>query len=87
MGVLGNMTSEQIQLSADLARRLADAETRIAFQEDSLQTLSEQLFQQQQLTDQLQRSLQVVYQQLRDIRDVSNQPQNPSPGDEKPPHY
>jgi SlyX protein len=73
--------------NAELESRLADAEARIAFQEDSLQTLSDQLAHQQQLTDQLQRSVQMLYIELRDRRDESGHALNGQAAEEKPPHY
>ena len=81
------MTTKDENLAlSDMARRLADAEMRLTFQEDSLQVLSDQLAFQQQLGDQLQRSLQMIYQQLRDRQDDTDQ-QNSASADEKPPHY
>lgn len=77
----------QNQPCTEIESRLADAEARLAFQEDSLQTLSDQLAYQQQLTDQLQRSLQIIYQQLRDMRDESGTLASIQPPDETPPHY
>lgn len=73
--------------NVELDSRLADAEARIAFQEDSLQVLSDQLAHQQQLTDQLQRSVQMLYMAIRDQRDESGLASNGQSTEEKPPHY
>lgn len=66
--------------------RLADLEMRIAFQEDAMQILSEQLAHQQSLSEQQQHMLQSVYRQLIELRTTSedNVPQEMQ---EKPPHY
>lgn len=66
----------------DLHERLADLEIRQAFQDDSLQTLSDVVARQQRQIDQLQKQLEMLGQRLQEqqhqFREVPNEP---------PPHY
>ena len=61
-------------------QRLIDLETRIAFQEDSIQALSDELYRQQKEMDRLQQLCNLMLQQLQ-------QGTSSEPIDEKPPHY
>jgi len=62
--------------------RLADLEIRQAFQDDTVQTLSDIIAEQQQQIDQLKRQLERLDQRMQDqqseFADVANEP---------PPHY
>ncbi|HVK98876.1 MAG TPA: SlyX family protein [Dongiaceae bacterium] len=63
--------------------RLIELETRVAFQEHSLQQLSDEMYRQQKQIERLDRLCQVLLQQLQDVSTAL-------PGktqDEKPPHY
>lgn len=64
--------------------RLIDLESRFAFQEISIQELSDALYQQQQRIDQLTEKL-AQFQII--IRDMSSPNQHSAGGHEKPPHY
>lgn len=70
-----------------LASRLAELETRLAFQEDALQTLSEQLAHQQALTTQQQKMMQWLYEQWQEMHEASTSAGNNELPQEKPPHY
>ena len=63
--------------------QLVELETRLAFQEDSIQQLSDQVYQQQQQIDRLEKLVKQLLDQTREIMAAS-------PGetvDERPPHY
>ncbi len=70
-----------------LQARVEELETRLAFQEDTLQTLSDQLAHQQDVIEQQQQQLQLLYSQLRDMRDTRSPEGDSEPAMEKPPHY
>lgn len=71
----------------NLQLRVDELETRLAFQEDTLQALSEQLAHQQSVTEQQQQMLQVLYRQLRDVQDASSADGAAPSSQERPPHY
>ncbi len=65
-------------------RRLEELETKIAYQEDTIQQLNEVLGRQQKQIDQLEISCQFLINRLRESDEIS------APGnevDERPPHY
>ena len=65
--------------------RLIEIETKLAFQEDTIQALNEVVCRQQQQIEQLVATLALLidrYQQLSGEQTVGNKPV-----DEKPPHY
>lgn len=64
-------------------QRLIDLETRIAFQEDSIQALSDEIYRQQKELDRLQQLCSIMLQRLQDVS--AGGPTGPV--DEKPPHY
>ena len=64
-------------------QRLIDLETRIAFQEDSIQALSDEIYRQQKELDRLQQLCNLMLQQLQDVSGGGPT----GPVDEKPPHY
>lgn len=70
-----------------LQLRVDELETRLAFQEDTLQALSEQLAHQQSVTEQQQQMLQALYAQLRDVQDTSSSDGAAPASQERPPHY
>lgn len=64
-------------------QRLTDLESRIAFQEDSIQALSDELWRQQKELERLQQLCTLMLQQMQESGGG-----NPGqPLDEKPPHY
>jgi len=64
-------------------QRLIDLETRIAFQEDAIQDLSDVLYRQQQQLDRLEQMCNLILQRLQDLPAGSGG----NGGDERPPHY
>ena len=70
-----------------LQLRIDELETRLSFQEDTLQTLNEQLAHQQSVTEQQQQMLQALYAQLRDVQDASGADGAAPASQERPPHY
>jgi SlyX protein len=84
---MSSNTPTQDLLLSELLQRLADAESRIAFQEDTLQILGDQLAHQQQLGARLQTSLQLLYRQIQDLQHDGNTDINILGEDESPPHY
>lgn len=64
-------------------QRLIDLETRIAFQEDSIQALSDELYRQQKALEHLQQLCNLMLQRLQELS--AGGPSGPV--DEKPPHY
>lgn len=75
------MTTQPITQQYD--QRLIDLETRIAFQEDSIQALSDEIYRQQKELDRLQQLCSIMLQRLQDVS--TGGPTGPV--DEKPPHY
>jgi uncharacterized coiled-coil protein SlyX len=76
-----------VTITAGLAARIDTLEASLAFQEDALQALGQQLAYQQSVIEQQQRMLQTVYSQLKDVRASSDQEGSPQDVQEKPPHY
>lgn len=64
--------------------RLADLETKVAFQDDLVESLNRIVAAQQQQIDLLQQQVQLLYDQLRSLS-PSNVAGNAE--DERPPHY
>jgi SlyX protein len=65
--------------------RLTDLESKVAFQDDLLESLNRIVVEQQQQIDMLQQQVRLLYDQLRSLA-----PSNidvPSAGEERPPHY
>ena len=66
-----------------LAERLAELEARLTFSDDLLDELNRIVFRQQEMIDRLQRELRA----LQQIVASAATGEQPSPGDEIPPHY
>lgn len=64
-------------------QRLIDLETRIAFQEDAIQDLSDVLYRQQQQLDRLEQMCTLILQRMQDLPAAGGS----NGGDERPPHY
>lgn len=64
--------------------RLNDLETRVAFQDDLLETLNAIVAQQQQQLDLMQREIRLLYEQIKTLSpsDIAG-----SNEQERPPHY
>ena len=64
-------------------KRITELETKLAYQEDTLQTLNDIVYQQQQQIDQLQKTCKHLLERIRCLPDPDNEIQI----DETPPHY
>jgi len=62
--------------------QLIDIETKIAFQEDTLQELNELIYQQQRQIDQLEAAFKSLANRINEVLETV-----PEHRDEKPPHY
>lgn len=66
-----------------MQEKIIDIETRMAFQDDTIQELSDVIYRQQKQIDQLEKSVQLLLDKVQDLT-------HSQPGaiiDEKPPHY
>ncbi|HEX4937384.1 MAG TPA: SlyX family protein [Candidatus Kapabacteria bacterium] len=63
--------------------RITELETRIAFQEHSLQELSDEMYRQQKQIERLDNICRMLLQQMQDVSAALPA----KPLDEKPPHY
>lgn len=69
-----------------LQHRIDELEMRLAFQEDAMQTLHEQIANLQQDAEKQQQMLKVLYRQWRDMQEAAADGAA-TPAQEKPPHY
>lgn len=70
----------------DLMQRIADLESQLAFQEDTIETLNQLVTQQAREFQTLQRKMHVLGEKFQQMSDrQSDEPSNPA--DEVPPHY
>jgi SlyX protein len=67
-----------------MQQRIAELETQVAFQEDTLQTLNEIVTRQQLQIDQLEREVQALVAQLQQLSDAMRRPESE---EAPPPHY
>jgi len=67
--------------------KIIDLETRIAYQDDTLQELSDIIYQQQKQIDQLNKMMELMLGKLQDISQNQSGSQSTNIADEKPPHY
>lgn len=65
--------------------RLTDLESKVAFQDDLLESLNRIVVEQQQQIDMLQQQVRLLYDQLRSL--APSNIDEPSAGEERPPHY
>jgi SlyX protein len=63
--------------------RLTEIETKLAFAEDLIETLSQTVFRQQGQLDSLQQQLRLLHQQMQDAQPDEAR----TPRDDIPPHY
>lgn len=68
-----------------LQQRIEELEIRNAFQEETIQSLSDTIARLQQTLDLQQAQLRLLYQRLPDKAENNNEPFNPA--NEIPPHY
>ncbi len=65
--------------------RLIDIETKLAYQEDTIQALNEIVSSQQGQLNRLQKSCELLIERMQDFRGQIGDPIDPA--DEQPPHY
>ncbi|HFD91995.1 MAG TPA: SlyX family protein [Gammaproteobacteria bacterium] len=65
-------------------KRLDELETKVAYQEHTLQQLNEVIARQQQQIDQLETTCELLIERIKAVVEVA---QAGSDGDERPPHY
>lgn len=70
----------------ELMQRLADLESQLAFQEDTIETLNQLITQQANQLDELQHKFSMVINRVQQLHDNQG-PNNTNPADEIPPHY
>ena len=75
--------SDQKQAYDHLQSSIDDLQSRLAFQEDTIQTLSDLIHRQQQQIDYLSKQEQLLKEQLQNVLDE----RGGSITDERPPHY
>ncbi len=63
--------------------KIIDLETRMAYQDDTIQQLSDVIYRQQKQIDKLEKMVELIVGKVQDIS--SSLPS--APQDEKPPHY
>ncbi len=71
--------------NGELIARIEDLETRVAFQEEAIESLSTTLYQQQQVNDRLVLRLERLAAQAQDLAERMSAPGQG--GHEPPPHY
>lgn len=69
-------------MSSDFEARITELEMRLAFQDDAIQALSDELVAQRSGLDRLQRQLELLAKRQAELRD-GLEPMN----DQPPPHY
>lgn len=67
--------------------RLTQLETQLAFQDDTLEQLNQQVIKQGQELSLLQGQLKQLNQRFKNLQTAQHEDQQPSLADEKPPHY
>ncbi|AUM13498.1 SlyX family protein [Ketobacter alkanivorans] len=66
-----------------MEEKIVNIETRLAFQDDTIQELSDVIYRQQQQIDQLEKTLQALLNKVQDLMEGGNE----KIVDERPPHY
>ena len=67
----------------DLENRMADLESRLAFQDDALQTLSDVVYEQERVIERLRLQMQAMLKRLEDLQGQVGVAEDDAP----PPHY
>lgn len=67
----------------DLEKRMADLESRLAFQDDALQTMSDVVYEQERVIERLHLQMQVLLKRLEDLQGQVGVSEDEAP----PPHY
>ncbi|MBG6286906.1 MULTISPECIES: SlyX family protein [Pseudomonas] len=67
----------------DLEKRMADLESRLAFQDDALQTMSDVVYEQERVIERLRLQMQALLKRLEDLQGQVGVSDDEAP----PPHY
>lgn len=67
----------------DLEKRMADLESRLAFQDDALQTMSDVVYEQERVIERLRLQMQALLKRLEDLQGQVGVSDDETP----PPHY
>ncbi|WP_448682434.1 SlyX family protein [Pseudomonas nicosulfuronedens] len=67
----------------DLENRVTDLESRLAFQDDTLQTLSDVVYEQERVIERLRLQMQALLKRLEDLQGQVGVAEDDAP----PPHY
>ena len=67
--------------------QLVDLQTRLAFQDDTINTLNDVIASQQQQIDRLQLQLKSLSDRINGLEESVDKSAGNKPADEKPPHY
>ena len=66
---------------------IADLQQQLAFQEQTIDSLNNTVTQQQLDISRLQRTVELLAQQMKNVREDLSNGQEAPPADQKPPHY
>lgn len=66
---------------------IADLQQQLAFQEQTIDSLNDTVTQQQLDIARLQRTVELLAQQMKNVREDLSNGQEAPPADQKPPHY
>ncbi|RUO53635.1 SlyX family protein [Pseudidiomarina homiensis] len=75
------------QHSDTILTQLADLESRMAFQDDTIETLNQLVIQQSDQLHRLEHKMKLLGQRLQQLQERSDDQQANDPADEVPPHY
>ena len=74
-------------MSQDVEDRVVELETRLSFQEDTLQSLNQVITEQDRTIMQLQEQVRHLAEKLSDMEYSLEQGTGKAPANERPPHY
>lgn len=75
------------QHSDTILTQLADLESRLAFQDDTIETLNQLVIQQSEQLQRMEQKIKLLGQRLQQLQERSDDQQTNDPADEVPPHY
>lgn len=75
------------QHSDTILTQLADLESRLAFQDDTIETLNQLVTQQSEQLQRMEQRLKFLAQRLQQLQERSDDQESNDPADEVPPHY
>lgn len=67
--------------------QIADLESRVAFQDDTIETLNQLVTQQFHQIQQLEHKLKLLGERFQQLQERNDEPSSSNPADERPPHY